>query len=128
MGYLPFDGNFFTWDNRGSLVKLMSPKRFQNGSEYEQFDLDHDGVVTDEELQRSQTMLELELREEKAESQKLMAWVAVISMIIYAMLPLMPFVSESRLSTIAALSDMLFLSQASIVGLYFGATAYMNKK
>jgi hypothetical protein len=49
-------------------------------------------------------------------------------MIIYAMLPLMPFVSESRLSTIAALSDMLFLSQASIVGLYFGATAYMNKK
>ena len=53
----------------------MSPKRFQKGSEYEQFDLDHDGVVTDEELQRSQTMLELELREEKAESQKLMAWV-----------------------------------------------------
>ena len=106
----------------------MAPKRFQNGSEYEQFDLDHDGVVTDEELERSQTMLELELREEKAESQKLMAWVAVISMIIYAMLPLMPFVSESRLSTIAALSDMLFLSQASIVGLYFGETAYMNKK
>ena len=106
----------------------MSPKRFENGSQYEQFDLDHDGVVTDEELQRSQTMLELELREEKAESQKLMAWVAVISMIIYAMLPLMPFVSESRLSTIAALSDMLFLSQASIVGLYFGTTAYMNKK
>ena len=80
----------------------MSPKRFENGSQYEQFDLDHDGVVTDEELQRSQTMLELELREEKAESQKLMAWVAVISMMIYALLPLMPFVSESRLSTIAA--------------------------
>ena len=106
----------------------MSPKRFENGSQYEQFDLDKDGVVTDEELQRSQTMLELELREEKAESQKLMAWVAVISMMVYALLPLMPFVNESRLDTIAALSDMLFLSQASIVGLYFGATAYMNKK
>ena len=110
----------------------MSPKRFQKGSDFEQFDLDHDGVVTDEELQRSQTMLELDrllvLREEKAESQKLMAWVAVISMMVYALLPLMPFVSESRLSTIASLSDMLFLSQASIVGLYFGATAYMNKK
>ena len=106
----------------------MSPKKLEKGSQFEQFDLDNDGVVTDEELARSQTMLELELREEKADSQRRMAWVAVISMIGYALLPLMPFVSEDRLSTLASLSDMLFLSQASIVGLYFGATAYMNKK
>ena len=106
----------------------MSPKKLEKGSQFEQFDLNNDGVVTDEELARSQTMLELELREEKADSQRRMAWVAVISMIGYALLPLMPFVPESRLSTLASLSDMLFLSQASIVGLYFGATAYMNKK
>ena len=106
----------------------MSPKKFEGGSQFEAFDLDNDGTVTDEELARSQTMLELELREEKADSQRRMAWVAVISMIGYALLPLMPFVPESRLSTLASLSDMLFLSQASIVGLYFGATAYMNKK
>ena len=106
----------------------MSPKKFEKGSQFEAFDLDNDGTVTDEELARSQTMLELELREEKADSQRRMAWVAVISMIGYALLPLMPFVPESRLATLASLSDMLFLSQASIVGLYFGATAYMNKK
>ena len=92
------------------------------------FDVDGDGKITAEEIAMKERMLEVELREEKAESQKLMAWVAVISMMIYALLPLMPFVSESRLSTIAALSDMLFLSQASIVGLYFGATAYMSKR
>ena len=106
----------------------MSPKKLEKGSQFEQFDLDGDGVVSDEELARSQTMLELELREEKADSQRRMAWVAVISMIGYALLPLMPFVPEGRLSTLASLSDMLFLSQASIVGLYFGATAYMSKK
>ena len=106
----------------------MSPKKLEKGSQFEQFDLDGDGVVSDEELARSQTMLELELREEKADSQRRMAWAAVISMIGYALLPLMPFVPEGRLSTLASLSDMLFLSQASIVGLYFGATAYMNKK
>ena len=106
----------------------MGRKKLEKGSQFEQFDLDNDGVVTDEELARSQTMLELELREEKADSQRRMAWVAVISMIGYALLPLMPFVPEGRLSTLASLSDMLFLSQASIVGLYFGATAYMNKK
>ena len=103
-------------------------KKLEKGSQFEQFDLDNDGTVTDDELARSQTMLELELREEKADSQRRMAWVAVISMICYPLLPLMPFVPEDRLSTLASLSDMLFLSQASIVGLYFGATAYMNKK
>ena len=103
-------------------------KKLEKGSQFEQFDLDGDGVVSDSELHRSQTMLELELREEKADSQRRMAWVAVISMIGYALLPLMPFVPDSRLATLASLSDMLFLSQASIVGLYFGATAYMNKK
>ena len=105
------------------MVKKLEPE-----SRYNEFDLNHDGTVDDAEIAKSKEMMELELREEKAESQKLMAWVAVVSMMVYALLPLMPFVSESRLDTIAALSDMLFLSQASIVGLYFGATAYMNKK
>ena len=35
---------------------------------------------------------------------------------------------EARLSTLSSLSDMLFLSQASIIGLYCGATAYMSRK
>ena len=73
-------------------------------------------------------MLQLELQEEKAASQKKMAWVAMISMCVFALLPLLPFIPEERLNTLASLSDMLFLSQASVVGLYFGATAYMSKK
>ena len=57
-----------------------------------------------------------------------MPWVAMISMCVFALLPLAPFVPADRLSTLASLSDMLFLSQASVVGLYFGATAYMARK
>ena len=104
------------------------PKRLERTSKYAKYDLDGDGEVTDEELSRHQEMVELELREEKADSQRKMAWVAVVSMCVFALLPLAPFVPDSRLDTLAALSDMLFLSQASIVGLYFGASAYMAKK
>ena len=78
-------------------------------------------VATTEKLQ------ELELLHEKADSQKQMAWVAMISMCLFAILPVMPFVPESRLSTLSSLSDMLFLSQAGVVGLYFGATAFMSR-
>jgi hypothetical protein len=103
-------------------------KKLQENSVWAKYDLDSDGVVDDEELARATQMIELDLREEKQDSQRRIAWVAISSMVLYALLPLLPFVPEARLSTIASLSDMLFLSQASIVGLYFGATAYMNKK
>ena len=106
----------------------MNAKKLEPKSRYSEYDADGDGVVSDEEISRHQEMLQLELQEEKADSQKKMAWVAVISMCVFAVLPLAPFIPDSRLDTLAALSDMLFLSQASIVGLYFGATAYMSKR
>tara|TARA_R100001129_G_scaffold141320_1_gene102534 strand:- start:412 stop:735 length:324 start_codon:yes stop_codon:yes gene_type:complete len=105
----------------------MSPKKLQPQSRYAEFDLDQDGTVSDEELATNEGLMQIQLQEEKADSQRRMAWVSLVSMVVFALLPLMPFVPESRLSTLASLSDMLFLSQASIVGLYFGATAYMSK-
>ena len=105
----------------------MSPKKLEPKSRYAQYDLDGDGTVSDEELAVNQELVQIELREEKADSQRRMAWVSLSSMVVFALLPLLPFIPESRLSTLASLSDMLFLSQASIVGLYFGATAYMSK-
>ena len=106
----------------------MNAKKLEPKSRYAEYDVDGDGTVTDEEISRQQEMLQLELQEEKADSQRRMAWTAVVSMCVFALLPLAPFVPVDRLSTLASISDMLFLSQASIVGLYFGATAYMAKR
>ena len=106
----------------------MTPKKLEPKSKYAEYDFDGDGTVTDEEIARHNEILKQELAEEKADTQRRMAWVAMVSMCIYAVLPLLPFVPETRLETLASLSDMLFLSQASVVGLYFGATAYMAKK
>ena len=62
----------------------MANKKLQRKSKYEKYDLDGDGTVTDEEINRHQEMTELELREEKADSQKQMAWIAMLSMIIFS--------------------------------------------
>ena len=106
----------------------MNAKKLEPKSRYAEYDVDGDGTVTDEEISRQQEMLQLELQEEKADSQRRMAWTAVVSMCVFAILPVIPFIPADRLSTLASISDMLFLSQASIVGLYFGASAYMAKK
>jgi hypothetical protein len=92
------------------------------------FDLDNDGVITDQDLERSERLMNLENEDKKQDAQRQMAWLAAISMPIYAVLPLLPFVPVERLNTLASMSDMLFLSQASVIGLFFGAQAYMSKK
>ena len=110
------------------VLGLVMVKKLQENSVWAKYDIDQDGTVSDEELERATQMLELDLREEKQDSQRRIAWVAMSSMVLYSLLPLLPFVPEARLSTLSSLSDMLFLSQASIIGLYFGATAYMSRK
>ena len=101
-------------------------KKFEAKSRYAQYDADGDGVVSDQELSMAGEMIELELREEKAEAQKRMAWVAIIAMCAYPLISLV--IPESKLETWGSMSDMIFLSQASIVGMYFGAQAYMARR
>ena len=48
----------------------MTPKKLQTQSKYNEFDLDGDGVVTDEEIARSKEMVDLELREREVRSTK----------------------------------------------------------
>ena len=104
----------------------MTPKKVEPTSKYAEYDFDGDGTVTDEEIARHNEILKQELAEEKADTQRRMAWVAMISKILYPLASLI--IAEDRLDTWSAMSDMIFLSQASVIGLYFGATAYMAKK
>ena len=101
-------------------------KKLEIKSKFAQYDIDGDGIVTDAELARASEMVELELREEKAHSQKQMAWIAILAMCGYPLMSLV--IPDSKLDTWSSMSDMIFLSQASIVGMYFGAQAYMARK
>ena len=96
-------------------------------SENSDYDLDKDGNVTENELTRSNDVLELELREEKAETQKFISYIALASMIVLTAILVSPIVSDSRVDALGNLLSMFYLAQASIIGFYFGATAYMSK-
>ena len=103
-------------------------KHLQKGSHYEQFDLDGDGVVSDSEMKRSQEILELELREEKSEAQKRMAWIAMGSMIVFSAILFSPAVTESRVAALADLLGLFYIAQAGVVGAYMGVSAWMSKR
>lgn len=93
-----------------------------------QYDLDGSGNVSEEEMKRATEILELELREEKAEAQKRMSWVSILSIIVFTAVLFMPIISEGRVKALGDLLGLFYLGQASIVGFYFGAQAYMSRK
>jgi len=101
-------------------------KKLEKGSRFNDYDLDGDGIVSDEELKKSQEMLELELREEKAEAQKKMAWVAMVSMLIFTIVLFSPIMSNERVTALADLLGLFYIAQAGVVGAYFGAAAWMS--
>ena len=103
-------------------------KVLEKNSKYNQFDLDGDGTVSDEEIKRSQDMLEIELREEKSEAQKKMAWVAMGSMIVFSAISFTPMVSESRVSALADLLGLFYIAQTGVVGAYMGVSAWMSRR
>jgi hypothetical protein len=77
-------------------------KKLQEDSKFNQFDTDGDGVVTDEELSRSERMIQIENNDKMQDQQRLMAWVAMWSTIVAVFALLSPWIAIERVNTAAA--------------------------
>ncbi len=71
----------------------MATKTLEKGSKYNQFDVDGDGTVTDDEMNKAQAMIDAENKDKKEDQLRSMAWVAMGSMVIFT---LALFVSAAR--------------------------------
>lgn len=94
----------------------------------DKYDLNRDGTVTQEEIEKSKELREIELREEKAETQKNMAITAMISMLIFTVFLFLPFFSDSRIQALADVLGLFYIAQAGVVGAYMGFTTWMSRK
>ena len=103
-------------------------KTLEPGSRFAKFDVDGDGVVTDEEMEQSTAMLELELREEKSDAQRRMAWIAMASMILFTIGLFAPIFTDSRINAVADILGLFYIAQAGVVGAYMGVSSGMSKK
>ena len=106
----------------------MSPKTLEPTSDYAKYDVDGDGVVSDEELTAVAKLEELEMLEEKADAQRRMAWVSLVSMLVFTGLVFLPIFPDSRIQALADLFGLFYIGMAGVVGAYMGMTAYMSKK
>ena len=107
----------------------MVQKQLQEESQYNEYDLDGDGVVNDKELEVVTKMHEAEAAEEKADAQRRMAWISMAAMILFTVIVMIPgFIPETRLKLLGDLSALFYIGMAGVVGAYMGMTAYMSRK
>ena len=103
-------------------------KKLQKGSQYEQFDLDGDGIVSDEELSRSEHMIRLENSDKMQDQQRMLCWVSSISSIILIVLVMSPVMPDTRVEMVTALLSTYVVANLGIVATFMGTTAFTRSK
>lgn len=97
-------------------------------SPLERFDSNMNGNISLKELEIAERVLEIELREEKAHTQKRMAWVALWAMVGFTVILFSPAVSDTRIASLADLFGLFYISIAGILGAFFGVQAWMSNQ
>ena len=108
----------------------MAQKKLEKGSHYEKYDLDGDGIVTDEEFEMDQKLVRLENEDKKEDAQRRMAWFALAGMLLYPTLVVLSVLTglEKAASVLGDMAPTYFVSVAAIVAAFFGKEAYIKSK
>ena len=105
----------------------MVQKILQKDSKYNTLDTDGDGTVSDSEINTAQMLIDMENKDKKEDQLRMMAWVAMGSMVVFTAMLYTPFVVLERLAAIDNILQMFYIAQAGVVATFFGANAYMSK-
>ena len=103
-------------------------KTLEKDSHYNQFDINHDGVVTDEELNRSERMMQIDNMDKLADQQRIMAWLALFLPFILIIYLASGFVEPTKVTLIMSLVATFSASMGTVVVAFMAATAYVRGK
>ena len=103
----------------------MTQKKLQKNSILNEYDLDGDDLITDEELERAKQIKETETKLRKNLAQLRMARYTLIGMGVFTLA--MFVIPIERVEALADISNLFYISGAGIVGTYMGTSAYMQK-
>jgi len=104
----------------------MAQKKLEKNSGFDQYDMDGDGIVTDEELEHAKLIKETERQLRKSLAQLRMARFTLIAMGVFT--AAMFFISIERVEALSDISNLFYISGAGIVGAYMGTAAWMSRK
>jgi len=103
-------------------------KQLEKDSSYNEFDTDHDGVVTDTELARSERMMQIENMDKMADQQRIMAWAALVAPPALIAFLASSLVALEKVNALNGLVTTYCAAMGTIVVAFMAATAYVRGK
>jgi len=105
-------------------------KQLERNSQYAEFDINHDGVITDKEMKRAEKLIEIENEDKKADAQRKMAWFALFGMILYPLAVIISnlFGLNDASLVLGDMAPTYFVSVAAIVAAFYAKEGYVAKK
>lgn len=105
-------------------------KKLQANSEYNQYDVDGDGIVSDDEINQSERLMMLENEDKKQDAQRGMAWFALGGMLLYpfAVVVASLLKLDNAAQVLGDMAPTYFVSVAAIVAAFYGKEAYTAAK
>ena len=97
--------------------------------EVNRYDLDGDGIVTDEEFEMEQKLVQLENEDKKQDAQRNMAWFALFGMLLYPAIVVTAtlFSLDNAAKILGDMAAVYFVSVAAIVAAFYGKEALVQK-
>ena len=103
----------------------MRQKKLQDKSKYASYDINQDGVVSDDEFEHMAKIKRLEHDLRKQRAQRRMATASLVAMASFTFA--MFFVDLERVKALSDISNLFYITGGGIVAAYMGASAIMNR-
>lgn len=115
-------------------VEELAGKKLEEKSKYSALDTDHDGQVSDVELETHHRIMEakreelqIEHAEKMLDQQRYLCWVSSISSIGLLLVLLTPIIPLQRVEMVTALLSTYVVANLGIVATFVCATAWARK-
>ena len=100
-------------------------KKLEKSSQYEKYDTNNDGIVSDEEFAHMADIKKLEHDLRKQRAQRRMATASLVAMATFTIA--MFLVDIERVKALADISNLFYITGGGIVSVYMGASAFMSR-
>ena len=101
------------------------PKKLEKSSQYEKYDTNNDGIVSDEEFAHMADIKKLEHDLRKQRAQRRMATASLVAMATFTIA--MFLLDIERVKALADISNLFYITGGGIVSVYMGASAFMSR-
>ena len=124
----PFQKIFTQERKMDTLIVTDGTEKYLHDDAGNKYDLDGDGVISDEELEHAKDIKSAEAEYRKMKAQRRMATAVLIFMALYTAAMFLPIIPDERIKLLTDLSNLLYITGGGIVGAYMGVSAWMSKK